>query len=848
MTSDHKLGLLVLQKKKIEKLIHLFSPEMNPDARIHLLPPLDRGGVTAAFEKDDYDAPNVQINFAQHDLACKQRALEQLEQRCQESVAVEERRRFAELATCLSPLVTCLTLAHWALFSIFIEFCVKYGCIMKKQFGGIHRLKYLQETEFQAFLRLYEIPDFGSFLDCTRTTHACHSPAPALPSQRLCSSSLTRLNPHCDLINTFWPMALGVAAFQKKPMLAIKSRKSWVRYPSVHIRGAKWQITLMYFQANLYSTSPEYYVVLGSLKLKYSQFTNIANGISFHLPKFFYFVGYLDVIDAHLNVLADMGSLEEVLKEIQAAHSAVIVSVTDSNTTPISTDANTDGTFRLLSTPLVKSNGQITTNSSTTATNNHQNIPLDPTIATGSAALSYAVAPAPSTLSITSTSTNGGGSLLFGHADSISTLHSPDADGVSRGIHHSSIPPQPASAGLGCAGSPGLFETCGFLRTQILFLKNLVGKTICGTIISIRRSSKLVADRKTEVFKKNRSDSGCMVRQFVYLLDGSGKTGFEYLIMDGCSTFRRRKTGADSLMNGGGSVLGGGGGDALSLFDHNQSISGAPTVRSASSSSSLGLLPINCDANSVISQASIISKSQNALENSNEYAYNEDVEHLYYDESILNEAFMTPCSAENLFWALESMQMPIVETLQAIVESYIDSVVNGRPLVFQRDSVPSHKVLNTPDWIDSRGPNLWPSPNYSSDPNPLHHYVWGGAGRGRKGSVGSLGDSGSSNGVGDGNGVDANGDHHAATNDSDDGSDEDGGTTEGCLTEDDDNDETLEQSNHTNGISTINTAPSTTMVSSIISGAIIAGDLVTVFKLIMLVGVDGPKKTMSGLD
>ncbi|VDL58277.1 unnamed protein product [Hymenolepis diminuta] len=65
----------------------------------------DRGGVTAAFEKDDYDAPNVQINFAQHDLACKQRALEQLEQRCQESVAVEERRRFAELATCLSPLV-----------------------------------------------------------------------------------------------------------------------------------------------------------------------------------------------------------------------------------------------------------------------------------------------------------------------------------------------------------------------------------------------------------------------------------------------------------------------------------------------------------------------------------------------------------------------------------------------------------------------------------------------------------------------------------------------------------------------------------------------------------------------
>ncbi|VDO01265.1 unnamed protein product [Rodentolepis nana] len=67
--------------------------------------------------------------------------------------------------------------------------------------------------------------------------------------------------------------------------------------------------------------------------------------------------------------------------------------------------------------------------------------------------------------------------------------------------------------------------------------------------------------------------------------------------MDGCSTFRRKKTGADSLMNGGGSMLGGG--DALSLFDHNQSISGAPTILSASSSSSLGLLPINCDAASV---------------------------------------------------------------------------------------------------------------------------------------------------------------------------------------------------------------------------------------------------------
>ncbi|VDK22431.1 unnamed protein product [Taenia asiatica] len=65
----------------------------------------ERGGVTAAFEKDDFEAPNVQINFAQHDLACKQRALEHLEQRCLEAVAVEERRRFAELSTCLNPLL-----------------------------------------------------------------------------------------------------------------------------------------------------------------------------------------------------------------------------------------------------------------------------------------------------------------------------------------------------------------------------------------------------------------------------------------------------------------------------------------------------------------------------------------------------------------------------------------------------------------------------------------------------------------------------------------------------------------------------------------------------------------------
>ncbi len=65
----------------------------------------DRGGITAAFDKDDFEAPNVQINFVQHDLACKQRALEQLEQRCLDAISVEERRRFAELSTCLEPVL-----------------------------------------------------------------------------------------------------------------------------------------------------------------------------------------------------------------------------------------------------------------------------------------------------------------------------------------------------------------------------------------------------------------------------------------------------------------------------------------------------------------------------------------------------------------------------------------------------------------------------------------------------------------------------------------------------------------------------------------------------------------------
>uniref|UniRef100_A0A915EUS3 Uncharacterized protein n=1 Tax=Echinococcus canadensis TaxID=519352 RepID=A0A915EUS3_9CEST len=68
---------------------------------------------------------------------------------------------------------------------------------------------------------------------------------------------------------------------------------------------------------------------------------------------------------------------------------------------------------------------------------------------------------------------------------------------------------------------------------------------------------------------------------------------------------------AESLLNGGGggSVMGG---DVLSLFDHNQSISGAPTLHSASSSSSLGLLPINCDVVSALGSVAD-SGSSNAL-------------------------------------------------------------------------------------------------------------------------------------------------------------------------------------------------------------------------------------------
>lgn len=156
--------------------------------------------------------------------------------------------------------------------------------------------------------------------------------------------------------------------------------------------------------------------------------------------------------DAHLNVLAEMGPLEEALKEIQAAHSAVIAPESSAST-------GAEGAFRLHSTPLVKAGGASTTASqnpgSTAPTNG--NLLLDPTIATGSAALSFAVAQAPSTLSITSTSTNGGeGGGLFGHTDSVATLHSSDVDGVSRVHSPPVMPPQAASAGLGCAGSPGV--------------------------------------------------------------------------------------------------------------------------------------------------------------------------------------------------------------------------------------------------------------------------------------------------------------------------------------------------------------------------------------------------------
>lgn len=62
----------------------------------------------ASSNPDEQVGSNVQINFAQRDLACKQHDLEQLERDCLKRVLVEERRRFAELTTCLDPVLVCL--------------------------------------------------------------------------------------------------------------------------------------------------------------------------------------------------------------------------------------------------------------------------------------------------------------------------------------------------------------------------------------------------------------------------------------------------------------------------------------------------------------------------------------------------------------------------------------------------------------------------------------------------------------------------------------------------------------------------------------------------------------------
>ncbi|CAH8647581.1 unnamed protein product [Dicrocoelium dendriticum] len=56
---------------------------------------------------------NVQLNFLQHDLELKQRTLAELERSSLRRAVVEERRRFAELMTCLKPVLD----SHTALFS-----------------------------------------------------------------------------------------------------------------------------------------------------------------------------------------------------------------------------------------------------------------------------------------------------------------------------------------------------------------------------------------------------------------------------------------------------------------------------------------------------------------------------------------------------------------------------------------------------------------------------------------------------------------------------------------------------------------------------------------------------------
>ncbi|TPP56958.1 Metastasis suppressor protein 1 [Fasciola gigantica] len=51
---------------------------------------------------------NVQLNFVQHDLAVKRRTLAELERANLRRAVVEERRRFAELITCLKPVLVSL--------------------------------------------------------------------------------------------------------------------------------------------------------------------------------------------------------------------------------------------------------------------------------------------------------------------------------------------------------------------------------------------------------------------------------------------------------------------------------------------------------------------------------------------------------------------------------------------------------------------------------------------------------------------------------------------------------------------------------------------------------------------
>ena len=67
-----------------------------------------------------------------------------------------------------------------------------------------------------------------------------------------------------------------------------------------------------------------------------------------------------------------------------------------------------------------------------------------------------------------------------------------------------------------------------------------------------------------------------------------------------------------------------------------------------------------------------------------------------------------------------------IEVLDTVVKLWIDREQNGRPYIFQQDSVPSHKAQNTQEWLADHfynhiTPNLWP-PN-SSDLNPSDYYV-----------------------------------------------------------------------------------------------------------------------------